>query len=517
MSIEILSSRFLSMKQTSSHLPAVSGNVCQSCLLIFDTKSKPSQCKKCSKFFHKTKCLREHNKVCLATTPTPTPIVSAPAPASLVSSSISREATSVPSTTSVRALPPASTPPTARHPFPQPRPATSQPITLNGMKVDFVDCAEHVGLARSTLGNSVPLFTRISAHKKALGAVLHSGMARGHRGNPAASLRVVQLYGAPVLLSGIAALVLSKPDETIIDHHYKDIIMNIQKLLPGTPRAVIFFLAGTLPGTALLHLRQLSIFGMICRLSNNVIHQHAVNIMSSATISPKSWFLMIRNICLQYLLPHPLSLLQYPPSQDAFKNLVKKHVVDYWERLLRAEAEPLTSLCFFKPQFMSLSKPHPIWHTAGSSPSKISMAVSQALMVSGRYRCEKLCSNWSQNKAGVCLISKECVSQEKDIPHILRFCSGLDSTREKLKKFTHRYCMTAPPIIRDLATNLCSTSSPFFCQFLLDCSVLPSVITATQREAEGEDILGHLFHLSRTWVFNLHRERLRLLGRWNMI
>ena len=24
------------------------------------------------------------------------------------------------------------------------------------MKVDFVDCAEHVGLARSTLGNSVP-------------------------------------------------------------------------------------------------------------------------------------------------------------------------------------------------------------------------------------------------------------------------------------------------------------------------------------------------------------------------
>ena len=393
----------------------------------------------------------------------------------------------------------------------------TNPITLNGMKVDFVDCAEHVGLARSTLGNSVPLFTRISAHKKALGAVLHSGMARGHRGNPAASLRVVQLYGAPVLLSGIAALVLSKPDETIIDHHYKDIIMNIQKLLPGTPRAVIFFLAGTLPGTALLHLRQLSIFGMICRLSNNVIHQHAVNIMSSATISPKSWFLMIRNICLQYLLPHPLSLLQYPPSQDAFKNLVKKHVVDYWERLLRAEAEPLTSLCFFKPQFMSLSKPHPIWYTAGSSPSKISMAVSQALMVSGRYRCEKLCSNWSQNKAGVCLISKECVSQEEDIPHILRFCSGLDSTREKLKKFTHRYCMTAPPIIRDLATNLCSTSSPFFCQFLLDCSVLPSVITATQREAEGEDILGHLFHLSRTWVFNLHRERLRLLGRWNMI
>ena len=252
----------------------------------------------------------------------------------------------------------------------------TNPITLNGMKVDFVDCAEHVGLARSILGNSIPIFTRISAHKKALGAVLHSGMARGHRGNPAASLRVVQLYGSPVLLSGIAALVLSKADETVIDQHFKDIIMNIQKLLPNTPQAVIFFLAGTLPGSALLHLRQLSIFGMICRLSNNVIHKHAVNIFSSATLSPKSWFLTIRNLCLQYRLPHPLKLLQEPPSQEAFKSLVKKHVVDYWECLLRAEAKLLTSLSYFHPQFMSLSKPHPIGHTAGSSPARISMAVT---------------------------------------------------------------------------------------------------------------------------------------------
>ena len=52
----------------------------------------------------------------------------------------------------------------------------TNPISLYGRTVDFVDFAEHVGIARSILGNSVPIFTRISAPKKALGAVLHFGM-----------------------------------------------------------------------------------------------------------------------------------------------------------------------------------------------------------------------------------------------------------------------------------------------------------------------------------------------------
>ena len=71
--------------------------------------------------------------------------------------------------------------------------------------------------------------------------------------------------------------------------------------------------------------------------------------------------------------------------------------MDYWEQVLRLKAASLTSLAYFKPNFMSLVKPHPLWTTAGSSPSKMSMATVQARMVSGRYRSELLCSNWSKN------------------------------------------------------------------------------------------------------------------------
>ena len=90
-------------------------------------------------------------------------------------------------------------------------------------------------MIRSITGNLPGILERFKAHKKALGAVLHAGLARGHRGSPAASLNVLQIYGTPVLLSGLVPLVLSKSEETLIDQHHKEIISNVQRLLPAFP------------------------------------------------------------------------------------------------------------------------------------------------------------------------------------------------------------------------------------------------------------------------------------------
>jgi hypothetical protein len=64
------------------------------------------------------------------------------------------------------------------------------PITINGEQIVFTDLTEHVGLVCSTSGNLPTLFAIITAHKNALGAVLNTGVARAHRGNPAASLHI---------------------------------------------------------------------------------------------------------------------------------------------------------------------------------------------------------------------------------------------------------------------------------------------------------------------------------------
>ena len=180
----------------------------------------------------------------------------------------------------------------------------SEIIHIDNDAVEKADFADHVGILRSPLGNQPTIMARISAHKKAMAAVLHVGLARGHRGNPAAGLRVETTYGLPVLLSGLSALVLTKADEDLINNSHKEMISNIQRLLPRTPRSVIYFLGGSLPGSARLHLRQLSNFGMICRLPlKNILNNHARNIFNYSTISNKSWFMKIRELCIKYDLP----------------------------------------------------------------------------------------------------------------------------------------------------------------------------------------------------------------------
>ena len=164
----------------------------------------------------------------------------------------------------------------------------ANPIRVNDIPISFSNTAEHVGVVRSTSGNLPAIQARISAHKKALGAVLYAGLARSHRANPLASIRIQHIYCNSVLFSGIGSLVLSSNECKIVAQHHKETLSNLQRLLPLTPRPVIYFLAGTLPGEAHLHLRQLSLFSMVLRLPRNILHSHAKNIFNFVTCSPKS-------------------------------------------------------------------------------------------------------------------------------------------------------------------------------------------------------------------------------------
>ena len=77
----------------------------------------------------------------------------------------------------------------------------------------------------------------------------------------AACIRIEQIYGLPVLLSGMNALILTKRDESLIDQYFKIHLERILKLHERSPAPLVYFLAGCLPASARLHLRMLSLFG----------------------------------------------------------------------------------------------------------------------------------------------------------------------------------------------------------------------------------------------------------------
>ena len=214
-----------------------------------------------------------------------------------------------------------------------------------------------------------------------------------------------------------------------------------------------------------------------------------------------------------YQLPHPLTILTTPSTKESFKNQVKKYVLNYWELKLRMMSTPLSSLKYFQPSYMSLTRPHPLLTTAGSSPYEVVKARVQALLLSGRYRTELLCSKWSTNTGGYCC-TPGCKGRniKEDTEHILLHCSSLALTRTWLVSFTLKYSLSVP-FLSEILLSMTQPNHTMFCQFLLDCSVIPQVIDLSQRH--GKIVLHHLFKVTRTWCYSLHRDRLRLLGRWN--
>ena len=88
-------------------------------------------------------------------------------------------------------------------------------------------------------------------------------------------------------------------------------------------------------------------------------------------------------------------------------------------------------------------------------------------------------------------------------------CTFYFLTREKLKRLWSGYRV---PLLMDLIPDLLGGSLSFL-QFILDASVLPSVITLVQTYGQG--ILMPTFNLSRTWCYPLQREHLRLMVLFN--
>ena len=175
---------------------------------------------------------------------------------------------------------------------------------------------------------------------------------------------------------------------------------------------------------------------------------------------------------------------------------------------VRSEDSEMSSLKYFKPQFMSLLRPHPILSTAAHSYDTNKMIV-QLRMLSGRYRVGSLLKHFSPSNTGICEL---CGTEEEDLQHMLIRCPNLQDRRRLLIEYSRSVLLQSPTCTLILEDILSSSSQDTQVQFLLDCSALPDVIRAAQHD---NTVLPLLFKISRTWCYSMHRTRLKLLNRWS--
>ena len=334
------------------------------------------------------------------------------------------------------------------------------------------------------------------------------GLARKHRASPVAALRAEIIFATPVLYSGMASLLLTRSEIDILAQHVKETTQNLLKLHSKTPEPVIFFLAGRLPGEAQLHLKQLSLFGMICRLPGSILHNIAVKLLTTLSQSSRNWFSDIRNICYQYNLPHPLTLLKDQPPKEVFKAHCKTNITDFWQKKLRDHSLKLHSLKFFKPQFMSLSKPHPMLSWASTS-YQVNKCVVVSRMLSGRFRCGSLLRHFYKDVSGLCDL---CGEEVEDLPHILLpRCPCLQEHAQQLMKFALESLSVSEQATTIFTNIISSEDDQKKVQLFLDPSVIPEIICETQKN-KNDDILHLFLNISTTWCYSINRTRIKLIG-----
>ena len=310
-------------------------------------------------------------------------------------------------------------------------------------------------------GNLPHILDRIASHRRALASVLPVGVAHHHCGNPSSALQLEKLYGGPVLFSGLASLVLSCKEISAIHRHHRATLCRLQKLAPNTPDSVVYFLAGSLPGIALLHLKQLGLFGMLARQGREsiLVSLGIQALQYKGKGSSRSWFSQLRSITQQYGLKDPLLYLQSPQTKLTWKNECKAKVISWWETKLRGEADLLTSLTYFHPSFMSLAKPHPVW-TLAESPFEVKKAVTMANMLSGRYVTDHRSRYWSasnpQGNCQLCLL-ENFPETPGTLEHLLLSCPALADVRKDTTSHWSAYMVDKPfllPLVSNHTINL---------------------------------------------------------------
>ena len=352
---------------------------------------------------------------------------------------------------------------------------------------------------------------RISAHSRAVKGILFCGMAKYHQTNPAAGLRLELIYGAPVLLSGVAPLVLSNSELTALHSHYKQVIRQLLKLPDTTPESFIFFSAGTLPITAFIHLNILTLLGMIARLGSENILNH-IGCHSLLTLSnPQSWFLSARHITQLYGLCDPLLALQQPMAKAKWKSVCRSRVIRHWELKYRAEANSLDSLIFFRPNFFSLAQPHRIL-TAAGSPYEVDRALIVLKMLSGRYITDYRARHWTPGSTGACRLCPappQGPAPRGDLAHQLLFCPTLAPARNRVLEQWEGHMAPRLHLLPLVSHHTLGASVELHLSFLLDPTSLPLVISAAQEY--GEVLYQDLLYMSRVWCSSIHNMRINLL------
>ena len=177
-------------------------------------------------------------------------------------------------------------------------------------------------------------------------------MAAGLHGendlDPETSFQLTYTYVLPILMYGLE-MVLPLMDK--LERVYKKLLKQVLSLPDTVADPAVYVLTGTIPIEAVVQKRALTLLGSICRLDGDSVEKQLARRQPSIKIfSSHSWYIVIRKFLIKYDLPHPLDLLDDPPTKTRWKATVNKCVNEYWCSTIREKAALCPSLQYLNTE-----------------------------------------------------------------------------------------------------------------------------------------------------------------------
>ena len=111
-------------------------------------------------------------------------------------------------------------------------------------------------------------------------------------------------FCTPILLSGLSSLIINTTNMTYLETYFKGSIKKILRLSVDTPDPFVYLISGSLPLSAHIHLRQLSLIIQLNQLGpSHTSFIHATLILTSLPIPKWSWWYNVYLMFAKYNIP----------------------------------------------------------------------------------------------------------------------------------------------------------------------------------------------------------------------
>ena len=382
-----------------------------------------------------------------------------------------------------------------------------QPWTLYGERLTVADTNEHLGLLVSGLHEEQLNTDRnIIKCRNALFSALGPTYSYKCLLSPMVQVYIWRTCHLPILLSGLPALPIRTTQIKSLEVFHHKILRGFLKVGKSSPVPALHFLLGELPIEGLLHIRTLGLLYNIASNPDSTAHSIVLYILQMCEQSSTTWSNYVKNICLKYGLPSPLSLFKDELlSKQHWKTIVQTKVTIWYERHLRSKANSNTKMAYLNVDLLGLSgKPHPALLDI-SSTQEVKKLRLHLKFLCGDFMSNLMLSKYQPSKSPLCTLCNQSV--EESYEHVLLTCRSTSDVRERIRPNLYNATCDVHPTCRLLQYD---PPPPVLLQFILDCSSinLPNDIRVPAHNPR----ISEIFKVSHDWCFGISNARCRLLS-----